>query len=168
MLGQNICWGKSSHFWNVPDSPLVVLIGLNSGTNGVNRSSDGLPVTQNNTENCDGSTDNMAKSQVSWEVKGCHASYMFPDWKGSTVADKNLYSYQAPNNNREHNRTQGRFYSWTFSMEFPWMCLAALIFLGEEKRERWEQEWRENRSSCGIHICIWSECQRPSQGGLNS
>uniref|UniRef100_A0A4W5Q1G7 Uncharacterized protein n=1 Tax=Hucho hucho TaxID=62062 RepID=A0A4W5Q1G7_9TELE len=38
--------------------------GLNSGTNGVNRSSEGLPVTQNNTENCDCSTDNMAKSQV--------------------------------------------------------------------------------------------------------
>ncbi|XP_010869839.2 ran-binding protein 3a isoform X2 [Esox lucius] len=37
--------------------------GLNSGTNGVNRSSEGLPVTQNSTENCDGSTVDRTKSQ---------------------------------------------------------------------------------------------------------
>ncbi|XP_020354392.1 ran-binding protein 3 isoform X2 [Oncorhynchus kisutch] len=47
-----------------PPSKSLTLTGLNSGTNGVNRSSEGLPVTQNNTDNCDGSTDNMAKSQV--------------------------------------------------------------------------------------------------------
>ncbi|XP_020354390.1 ran-binding protein 3 isoform X1 [Oncorhynchus kisutch] len=46
-----------------PPSKSLTLTGLNSGTNGVNRSSEGLPVTQNNTDNCDGSTDNMAKSQ---------------------------------------------------------------------------------------------------------
>ncbi|XP_041695612.1 ran-binding protein 3 isoform X1 [Coregonus clupeaformis] len=47
-----------------PATKSLTQTGLNSGTNGVNRSSEGLPVTQNNTENCDGSTDNMAKSQV--------------------------------------------------------------------------------------------------------
>ncbi|KAJ7993127.1 hypothetical protein DPEC_G00269190 [Dallia pectoralis] len=46
--------------------------GLNSGTNGVNRLSEGLPVTQNSTENCDGSTVDRTTSQVpeSSELKG--------------------------------------------------------------------------------------------------
>ncbi|CAB1314053.1 unnamed protein product [Coregonus sp. 'balchen'] len=51
-----------------PATKSLTQTGLNSGTNGVNRSSEGLTVTQNNTENCDGST--TSQVEQSSEQKG--------------------------------------------------------------------------------------------------
>ncbi|KAL1023082.1 hypothetical protein UPYG_G00036200 [Umbra pygmaea] len=46
-----------------PSTKTISQAGLNSGTNGVNRSSEGLPDTQNNTDYCDGSKVDTTTSQ---------------------------------------------------------------------------------------------------------